>query len=61
MGVSAVHALGPHPLRDGASIGGEAGDRDAHMVINGEDLLLVGGEVAGGSLEGNKHGVGVGL
>ena len=61
MGVSAVHALGSHPPRNGASIGGEAGDGDAHMVIDGEDLLLVGGQVAGGSLEGHQHGVGLGL
>ena len=61
MGVSAVHTLGPHPPGDGASISGEAGDGDSHMVIDGEDLLLVGGEVARGSLEGDQHGVSVRL
>merc|ERR1740128_970146 len=61
MGVSAVHTLSPHPPGDGASISGEAGDGDSHMVINREDLLLVGGEVARGSLEGDQHGVSVGL
>ena len=61
MRVSAVHALGPHPLGDGASVRGEASDGDADMVVNGEDLLLVGREVAGGSLEGHQHRVRVGL
>jgi hypothetical protein len=41
-----VDALCPHVLREHARVGNKAGDGDADMIINLEDLLLVGRELA---------------
>ena len=61
MSVSAVHALGSHPARNRSCIGRESSDGDTNVIVDGEDLLLVRGEVGGGSLERDQHRVSVAL
>ena len=61
MGISAVQALCPHPPGDGSGIRSQASDGDSNMIINGEDLLLMAGQLTGSSLQSNQHCVGVGL
>ena len=46
-----VDALCAHVLREHARVSNKAGDGDAHMVVNLEDLLLVGRELAARALQ----------
>ena len=39
--ISRAETLVPHPSRDRPSVGGEAGDGDSDMIVDGEDLLLM--------------------
>lgn len=41
-----------HVVGEDAGIGGEAGESDAQVLVDGDDLLLVGGEFFGVALEG---------
>ena len=61
MSVSAVQTLCPHPPGDGPGISSQASNGDSNMVINGQDLLLMAGQLTGSSLQSNQHSVGVGL
>ena len=49
--VPVVDALCPHVLREHARVGNKAGDGDADMIVNLEDLLLVGRELAARALQ----------
>jgi hypothetical protein len=44
-------ALLLHEVGEDAGVAGEAGDGDADMLVDGEELLLVGGEFFGVALE----------
>lgn len=45
-----VDALVAHVLHELAAVGSEAGHADANVGVDGEELLLVRGEVVGGAL-----------
>lgn len=47
-------------LPQDTGIAGEAGDRNTDVVVNADELLLVRGELAGGTLEREEHGVRLG-
>ena len=49
--VPVVDALCPHVLREHARVGNKAGDGDTNMIVNLEDLLLVGRELAARALQ----------
>lgn len=44
--------LGLEEVRQDAAVGGKAGEAEAKMGVDCEDLLLVGGELFGGALRG---------
>ena len=54
-----VQALCAHELGQDAGVGGEAGDRDAAVVVDLEHLLLERGQGVCGTLHGGKHHVGL--
>mmetsp|Transcript_44677 Transcript_44677/g.95070 ORF Transcript_44677/g.95070 Transcript_44677/m.95070 type:complete len:295 (-) Transcript_44677:81-965(-) len=58
--VLVVEALVPHPLGEGARVGGEAGDAHGDVIVDLEYLLLVGGQLGHGALERADDRVGVG-
>mmetsp|Transcript_9986 Transcript_9986/g.18569 ORF Transcript_9986/g.18569 Transcript_9986/m.18569 type:complete len:202 (+) Transcript_9986:471-1076(+) len=58
--VLVIQTLVPHPLGQSPRIGRETGDADADVVVDVEDLLLVGGEFGDGAFEGADDGVGGG-
>ena len=45
-----VEALCPHPARDRPGVSSQAGDGHSHMVVYGQDLLLVAGGVVSGEM-----------
>jgi hypothetical protein len=49
-GALVVDALVAHVLHELAAVGSEAGHADANVGVDGEELLLVGGEVVGSAL-----------
>lgn len=55
-----VDALGAHVPGEDAAVGGEAGDGDADVVVDLEDLLLVGGELVVGLVDAGQDDVGPG-
>ena len=55
-----VDALGAHIAREDAAIGREASDGDADVVVDLEDLLLVGGELGVGLVNAGQHHVRLG-
>ena len=55
--VLVVEALGAHPLGQRAGVGGEAGDAHAHVGVDLQNFLLVGGEFGYRPLEGTDDGV----
>ena len=61
MEVSAVETLSSHPSAQTLGVGGQAGEGHAHVVVHRQDLLLVGGQLVGTTLEGHQDGVGGGL
>ena len=50
-----VDALVPHVLCEDARVGDEAGDADAHVVVDLEDLLLVAAELVAVALQRHQH------
>lgn len=46
-----------HIATQHAGISGDSGNRDAQMGVDRDDLLLVGGQLGGGSLQGDQHGM----
>lgn len=60
IGEAVIDALGAHVTGEDAAIGGEAGDGDADVVVDLEDLLLVGGELGVGLVDAGQHHVGLG-
>ena len=60
VGVVIVDALGSHVAREDAAVGSEAGDGDADVVVNFEDLLLVRGEFGVGLVDACENHVRLG-
>lgn len=52
-----MKTLGAHPSTQSFGIGRQSGKGHAHVIVNGQNLLLVGGQLGGAALEGHQHGV----
>lgn len=60
VGVVVVDTFGSHVSGENTAVGGETGNGDADVVINLEDLLLVGRELGIGLVDAGQHNVGLG-
>lgn len=60
VGVVVVDAFGSKVTGEDAAVGGEAGNGDADVVVDLEDLLLVGGEFGVSLVDACQHDVGFG-
>ena len=58
IGEGVVDSLRSHITREDTAIGGEPSDRDAYVVIDFEDLLLVGGELGLGLVDAGEDDMG---
>ena len=61
VGVAVVQALGPHVSAEQASVSSQASNADAHVSVDGNDLLLIGRELWGGPLQGYNNCMGFAL
>lgn len=60
VGVVVVDAFGSHVAGENTAVGRETGNGDTDVVVDLEDLLLVGGELGIGLVDAGQHDVGLG-
>jgi len=55
--VFVIEAFVSHVFGERAGVGGEAGNADADVIVDGEDFLLVGGKLGYGAFERTNDGM----